>query len=196
MASSSPCQQAGCKDPDTEGLAPLCLQSYCTAFLETHAPTQVDPRASTELWAWDHSSPLTLLPHGTSISYSVPGAQCHTHKRAPVSILCYSADTRRLPPHRGPVLTTKPSSGRAPTALSKSRNPDPPLSDNLPFCERQETCFPKAQKGPMVPPILDHRRVPALPSNNKNARFPTEEKKAVTCYSVDIIRRPAFPKCI
>jgi hypothetical protein len=39
--------------------------------------------------------------------------------------------------------------------------------------------------------VPDHRRVPASPLKSKNARFPIEESKAVTYYSVKSIRRTA-----
>jgi hypothetical protein len=89
----------------------------------------------------------------------------------------------------GPVLTTKPFHGRIPTILSK--NPTPPQGGNLPFCECQETCFPKVQKGPVLPTIPNHGRVSPSPLKSKNAKFPTEGRRAITYYSVNGIKRLA-----
>jgi hypothetical protein len=36
--------------------------------------------------------------------------------------------------HGGPLITSMASCGRAPAAISKSRDPAPPLSGNLPVC--------------------------------------------------------------
>jgi hypothetical protein len=74
--------------------------------------------------------------------------------------------------HRGPVLITKPSYGRVPTALSKNRNPALP--------GYQETCFPKEQKGLVLPTVPDHGKTHSSTLNTKNAKFPTEGRKAVT----------------
>jgi hypothetical protein len=74
--------------------------------------------------------------------------------------------------HACPVLTTTPFHGRAPAALSKSGKPGPPMSG----CP--ENCFLKAWKGPVLPTMLDHRRVPTSPLKSKKARFPTAGRKA------------------
>jgi hypothetical protein len=149
-------------------------------LLAAHAPTQVDPRASAALRAPDDSSLPALLPHRHPQLATVPVAHSHTHKWAPGSTLLV---IRGLPPHtehRGPVLTTKPSSERAPTALSRSGNPALPLSVNLSFHRCQKICFPKAQKGPALLTVPDHGRSPASLLKIKNTRFPTEGKKTVT----------------
>jgi hypothetical protein len=95
----------------------------------------------------------------------------------------------------GWTLNTKPSHERVPTAPSKSRNPAPPISGNLSFCACQETRCPKAQKGQAFPTVSNHRTVLASPLESKNARFPTELRKAVTYYLVCGTRRPASRKC-
>jgi hypothetical protein len=124
--------------------------------------TQVDPRDCAVLCATDDSSPPTLLHHGhlqlvtqcqdpTATDTSEPQDPCFA------TLQCQAS----LPTeHGGPVLTTKPSCGRAPSAPSKSKNPPPPLSGNLPFCK--ETCFPKAQKGPAFPTVPNHGKAPLL----------------------------------
>jgi hypothetical protein len=79
--------------------------------------------------------------------------------------------------HGGSTLTTKSSHGRALAAPSKSRKPSLPLSSNIPFYGCQETCFPKAQKGPVHPNVPDHGRAPASLLKTKNARGSGTEGK-------------------
>jgi hypothetical protein len=43
----------------------------------------------------------------------------------------------------------------------------------------------------VLPTVPNHSKAPTSPLKNKNARFPTEGKKAVTYYSVSGTRRPA-----
>jgi hypothetical protein len=107
-------------------------------------------------------------------------------------LFCWHQEASLPTEYRGPVLTTKPSHGRAPTALSNSKNPAPPLSGNLPFCGCQETCLPKAQKDPALPTVPNHRRALTSPLKTKNATFPIVGRKAVTYYSVSGTRKPAF----
>jgi hypothetical protein len=83
----------------------------------------------------------------------------------------------------------------APIALSKVRNAAPPLSGSLPHCGCQEIYFPKAQKCPGLYTMLDHRRALVSPLKTKNTSFPSEERKAIICYSVGGTRKLASPSC-
>jgi hypothetical protein len=83
--------------PLPTGLVPPCLQQL-PWLLVAHAPTHVDPRDSSALWAPDNSSPLTLLPH----RHPQLATQCQeptaTHASEPQAhTICCSAGTRRLP---------------------------------------------------------------------------------------------------
>jgi hypothetical protein len=120
-------------------------------------------------------------PWVSSAWYSVPGAYCHTHSEplAPCFAILLVPESSLPTEHRGSVINTKFSHGRAPTALSKSENPALPLTGYLSFCGCQETCFPKAQKHPVLPTVPDHRRAPTSPLKTKNATFPIEGRKAV-----------------
>jgi hypothetical protein len=53
----------------------------------------------------------------------------------------------------------------------------------------------KVQRSPVLTTMLDSWRAPISLSKSENARFPTEGRKAVICYSVDSTRRPTSPKC-
>jgi hypothetical protein len=116
-------------------------------------------------------------------------------------VFCWQQGASLPTDHR--ALTTKPSCERAPAAPSKSGNPVPPLSGNLPHWGCQETFFPKAQKGADFPPLPDHGRAPASLLKRENTRFPTEGRKAITCYGWAApdglhpqgARRPSTPHC-
>jgi hypothetical protein len=58
-----------------------------------------------------------------------------------------------------------------------------------------ESPSPKAHRSPLSPTVPDSWRVPLPPSKSKNARFPTEGRKAAACNSVNSTRRPASSKC-
>jgi hypothetical protein len=88
-------------------------------------------------------------------------AICPSESKVHILLFCWLREAFLPTEHRGSVLTTKPSGRRAPTALSKSGNPTLPLSSNLPLCGCQETCFPKAQKGPVLPTIPGHGESPS-----------------------------------
>jgi hypothetical protein len=47
----------------------------------------------------------------------------------------------------------------------------------------------------MLPTVSEKWRAPAAPSKSENTNFPTEGRKAVTCYFVDSSRKLASPKC-
>jgi hypothetical protein len=101
----------------------------------------------------------------------------------------YSAGVRRTP-----VFPTIPACGRVSVSLSKILNLVPPLCNNLPLSGCQETCFPKAHRGPVLSTTPAWGRVPILPLSSENTRLSTEEMKTVTCYSVGGARRPATPR--
>jgi hypothetical protein len=175
------------------GLGLLCLQ-YLLWLLEAHTLTQVDPRASTALWAPDGLSPPALLPHG----HPQLATQCQdpttTHASEPeaphFAILLASGG---FPHHRAwrPNANHHTLTWKSLTALSKSGNPAPPLSYNLPFSECQVTCVPQAQKGPALPTVPDHGRVSTSPLKRKTIRIPTEGRKAISYYSESGTRRSA-----
>lgn len=49
------------------------------------------------------------------------------------------------------------------------------------LCGNQEACFPTVQRGPVLPTMTAHRRVPAPLSKIKNTNSFTEWKKVVIC---------------
>jgi hypothetical protein len=108
-------------------------------------------------------------------------------------MLGYSAGTKMLPFPQSmeAQITNKVSCERAPAAPSNSGNPALPLS-NLPLCGCQDPCFSKPQKDPVVPTMSKDARDSTSLLKNENANFPTERRKAVTCYSVGGTRRPRF----
>jgi hypothetical protein len=65
------------------------------------------------------------------------------------------------------------------------------------ICWCQDACLPTEHGGPVLPTFSDKRAL-APPSKSKNARFPTEERKAITCYSAGSTRIPVLhtaPPC-
>jgi hypothetical protein len=101
----------------------VCKLGYPTSAapavaLEAHIPMQVDPRASTALWAPDNSSLPVLLP----LRYPQLATQCqgdchHTPKWTPDSRLC---GARRL---------TSPQSMEAQLTRQRVKMPDSPLRE-------------------------------------------------------------------
>jgi hypothetical protein len=151
-----------------QGLVPPCLQHYCTTLLEpmprmqapdlllpeglvppylqqlpwlleAHAPTQIEPRSSTALWAPDDSSSPVLLPHWNP--------QLATQCQEPA--------------------TTHPSEPQAP---------------GFAIFWHQEASLLTEHRGPALPTVPDSKRTLAPPPKSKNARFPTEGRKAITCH--------------
>jgi hypothetical protein len=55
-------------------------------------------------------------------------------------------------------------------------------------------------KGPVLPTVSNHGRAPTNLLKSENAGFPTEGRKAVTCYSMRSTRRytesQEFPQCL
>jgi hypothetical protein len=54
---------------------------------------------------------------------------------------------------------------------------------------------PRIHRDAFLSIVVDSWRISTSPSKTKNARFSTEGRKAVTCYSVGSTRRSASPKC-
>jgi hypothetical protein len=101
-------------------------------------------------------------PQASSTCYSVSGdyPQACSHPSEPQApCLAILLVPGVFFPHR----PQNPFCGRVPVALSKSRNPATPLSDNLPFCGCQESCFPKAQKDQHFPLCLTTKEPPLFP---------------------------------
>jgi hypothetical protein len=147
-------------------LDPLCLQPrLLVAHVSKQAPgLQLPiglgtPCLQQLLWFLVAHQQAGILNFLTSSRSPLPHTQVN-----PGFTLCYSASARKasLPTeYRSLVVTTELSCEKTLAAPSKSRNPAPPLSGNLTFCGGQETCFPKAQKGPALPTVSDHKRTPA-----------------------------------
>jgi hypothetical protein len=66
-----------------------------------------------------------------------------------------------------------------------------PLSGNTLLYSCQEAL---PSRGPTLPTVPDSKRAPAPPLKSENSRFPTEGRKAVSCYSICSTRRPASPR--
>jgi hypothetical protein len=62
------------------------------------------------------------------------------------------------------------------------------------FCWWQEAFFPTEHGGPALPTVPDRERALSPPSESENARFPTEGRKTITCYSSGSTRSPFPPR--
>jgi hypothetical protein len=105
--------------------------------------------------------------------------------------LCFLVGTRQFKParlsHRYPQLATQ---CHEPATIHASEHQAPGLANLL-----APGGFPphKAWR-PSLPTVPDSKRILAPLSKNKNARFPTEGRKAKTCYSAGSTRSPASPR--
>jgi hypothetical protein len=60
-------------------------------------------------------------------------------------------------------------------------------------CWHQEASLPTKHGGPVLLTVPDSKRALVPPSKSKNTRFPTEGRKAITCYSAGGTRSPIPP---
>jgi hypothetical protein len=111
--------------------------------------------------------------------------------------ISYSAAARRLASqvHRGSALPTTPACGRVPSPLSKIWNPSSSFEWQSATLQLPRGLPPKVHRSPVLSTVPDSGRAPTPLSESRNARFPIERWKAVTCYLVGSARMPASPRC-
>jgi hypothetical protein len=68
-----------------------------------------------------------------------------------------------------------------------------PRLQALLICWHQEASFPQ-HRGPALPAVPDSKRAFAPLSKSKNARFPTEGRKTINCYSAGGTRSSVLPR--
>jgi hypothetical protein len=57
-----------------------------------------------------------------------------------------------------------------------------------------EASLPTEHGDPVLPTVSDSKRALAPPSKSNNTRFPTEGRKAITCYSIGGTKNPVPPR--
>jgi hypothetical protein len=124
-----------------------------------------------------------------------PATTCISEHRLHTLLICWYQEASLSTEHRGPVLSTMPSHGRAPIAPSKSRIPALPLNGNLPLWGAKRTAFTRHKKA-------QHSHcawpwgVPASPLKSGKGRFPTEGRKALNFYLLPQgAQRPSTSHC-
>jgi hypothetical protein len=86
--------------------------------------------------------------------------------------------------HKDPALSILPACRRVQSPLSKSWNPSSCTEWSSTTLQLSGGLPPKVHRGPTFPTVPDSGQTPTATSKSKNAGFPTERRKNVTCYSV------------
>jgi hypothetical protein len=83
----------------------------------------------------------------------------------------------------------------SPISLSKIWNPSSSFEWQSATLQLPRGLPPKVHRSPVLSTVPDSGRAPTPLSESRNARFPIERWKAVTCYLVGSARMPASPRC-